>query len=147
MQGNHHAVHCAVYAILISDKKILLSLRKNTGWMDGCYGLPSGHVEESETLKSALVREVKEEIGLDIDETTLTFYHVMHRNKKAVGDRDHVDFYFKVEYWTGEPINTEPTKCDSIQWFDLDDLPDNIVPNVKVAMQYYRSKLIFSEFN
>ena len=114
--------------------------------MDGFYGLPSGHVEQNETIKQALVRELHEEVGLEIDESNLSFYHVMHRNKKAVGDRDHVDFYFKVEYWTGEPINNEPEKCEKIEWLDLDSLPDKIIPNVKVAIQYYRSKLIFSEF-
>lgn len=115
--------------------------------MDGQYGLPSGHLEQGETVKEALVREVKEEIGIELDETNLNFYHVMHRNKKGAEDRDYVDFFFKVEYWVGEPTNCEPDKCAHIKWFDLDELPHNIVPNVKAAIQYYRSKLIFSEFD
>lgn len=73
MQSGHHSVHCAAYGIFIQDHKILLSLRKNTGWMDGFYGLPSGHVEQNETIKGSLVRELQEEVGLDIDESNLSF--------------------------------------------------------------------------
>ena len=49
-------------------EEILLQKRKNTGYMDGYYDLgASGHVENKETMKMALIRETKEEIGINID--------------------------------------------------------------------------------
>lgn len=146
MGTDRHTLYCAVYAIFIKDHQVLLSLRKNTGWRDGSYGLPQGHLEKGETIKEAMQREIREEVGLTIDQTDLTFYHVMHRNEKGAGDREYLDFFFKIEYWQGEPVNAEPEKSEKIGWFDLDKLPANILPNVKSALNCYRSRIIFSEF-
>lgn len=143
----HNSVRVAAYAILIKEHKVLLLLRKNTGWMDGNYGLPAGHQEKNEMIKEALIREVKEEIGLDVEQTNLTFYHVMHRNEAGTNNFEYIDFFFKIEYWEGEPKNNEHEKHGGIKWFDLDSLPENIVPNVKGGIECYRSKIIFSEFS
>lgn len=147
MDTQHHTVRCATYAIIIKEHKILLLLRKGTGWMDGHYGLPAGHLKKDETIKNALIREVHEEIGLKINSTDLTLYHVMHRNEKTIGNFEYIDFFFKLEYWQGKPRNNEPEKAAHIKWFDLDSLPKNMVPNIKAGIEYYRSKLIFSEFS
>jgi len=147
MDTQHHTLRCAAYAFVIKEHKILLILRKNTGWMDGKYGLPAGHLEKDETIKDALIREVQEEIGLKIRSTDLTFYHVMHRHEKAIGNFEYIDFFFKLEYWQEEPINNEPEKAEHIKWFDLDSLPENIIPNVEAAIKNYRGKLVFSEFS
>lgn len=55
----------AVDAIVLVDNKIALIKRKNPPF-EGYYALPGGFVERGETVEQALVREVKEEIGLDI---------------------------------------------------------------------------------
>lgn len=139
-----HSVYVAVYAFIIKDDKILLNLRKKTGWMDGYYGLPSGHLEKEETLKAAIVREVQEEVGLTINETDLSLYHVMHR-KDPISKLQYIDFFFKIGYWQGEPKNNEPEKSDHIKWIYIDNLPDNVIPNVKAAIEFYKGKIGFSE--
>lgn len=147
MDKKRHTLRCAVYALIVKKHKILLSLRKNTGWMDGRYGLPAGHLEKDEELKEALVREVKEEVLLKIDPSNLTLCHVMHRNEKKTDNFEYVDFFFRLEYWEGEPKNGEPDKSENLEWFDLDSLPDNVVPNVKAGIDYYKNKIYFSEFS
>ena len=57
----------AVYIILIKNGKILLSLREGTGYMDGMYGLPSGHLEANESIADACIREIKEEININVE--------------------------------------------------------------------------------
>lgn len=138
---SRHTLRVAVYALLIKDNQILLSKRKNTGYMDGLYSLPAGHMEKGEKLVSALVREIQEEIGLLVQPTDLTLYHVMHRQEED--DVEYIDFYFKVSYWLGEPRNNEPEKCEHIKWFPIEVLPLKIVPSVKAAIDFYKGKLFF----
>ena len=52
---------------LINEKnEVLISLRKNRGDYNNCWEFPGGKVEEGETVDHALVREIKEELSIDI---------------------------------------------------------------------------------
>ena len=55
-----------VDAIILYNKKIVLIKRKNPPY-ENYYALPGGFVEKGETVEQALIREVKEETGLDVD--------------------------------------------------------------------------------
>jgi len=112
------------YIFLIRDSTILLVRRCNTGYEDGNYGVPSGHMEEHETLAEGMAREIREEIGLEIPTKYLEMVHVMHRQQQD----ERIDFFFTAKQWQGEPENKEPEKCDDLRWFPLDALPDNIIP-------------------
>lgn len=136
------------YLLLIRDGKILLSCRANTGFQDGNWGLPSGHFEGDESASAATAREVQEEVGLVIPEQDLQCVHVMHR-RGGPGQRkenERIDFFFTPEKWTGEPINAEPDKCSAIEWFPLDQLPENTIDYVRKAIGYYTSGVQFSEY-
>ncbi|HEX4921650.1 MAG TPA: NUDIX domain-containing protein, partial [Candidatus Bathyarchaeia archaeon] len=51
---------------LIVNKEGKILLAKSHKWFDK-YTLPGGHIEVGETMKEALKREVKEEVGLDVE--------------------------------------------------------------------------------
>ena len=74
-----HTLPISVQLLLEKDNKILLMKRKNTGYEDGKYCLPGGHVEAHEEIRKALIREAKEEIGIDINMQDIEFYKVMNR--------------------------------------------------------------------
>lgn len=131
----------AVYLLLIKDGRILLSRRHNTGWMDGMYSLVSGHLDGGEPLTSAMCREAEEEAGIVISPADLSFVHAMHR----ASDVEYMDFFFTASGWKGEPYNAEPEKCDDMQWFPLDALPDNILPYVRQVLEDHRNGIAFSE--
>ena len=136
--------YAAVLTFLVKDNSILLIRRFNTGWADGSYTVPSGHVDADESVTVAAAREAKEEIGVTILPKDLQFAHVMHR-KNSESNREYVDFFFSANTWLGEPVNNEPNKCDDLKWFLLGELPDNIVPFVRDAITAYRNKIHFSE--
>ena len=48
--------------------------------------------------------------------------------------------------WQGEPRNTEPDKCDELRWVNLNELPNNIIPYVRKAIQNHRDGIRFDEF-
>ncbi|MGL4539936.1 MAG: NUDIX domain-containing protein [Candidatus Rhabdochlamydia sp.] len=71
-----------VYLIVKKKNAILLSLRQNTGYYDGSYGLVSGHVEEEESAINALIREAKEEAGIQLFSSQIKPIHIMHRKNR-----------------------------------------------------------------
>ena len=140
-----HTARIAAFVILERDGKILLSRRFNTGYADGQYQMPSGHVEADEFPIVAAAREAKEEVGVDIDITDLEFVHASYRinHMDAVGD--YVDFFFKATKWAGEPFNAEPEKCDDVIWVPMTDLPANVVPVMKEVIAHIIKGSPFSQ--
>ena len=58
----HYRFYSAVFPILLREgangQEVLLHLRQNTGYMDGCWDFAgSGHVDENETARQAVARE------------------------------------------------------------------------------------------
>ena len=133
----------SAYLFLIKDNQILLQRRFQTGFEDGNYGVPAGHLDGGETARAGGAREIREEIGVEIKPEDMTVVHVMHR--KAVND-ERIDFFMTATEYTGEITNMEPNKCDDLQFFPLDNLPINIIDYVKVAIENYRKRIGYSEY-
>ena len=132
----------AVHVFLLRDDAVLLLRRANTGYEDGNYSVPAGHLDGGEEVKAAAIREASEEAGVRIDPADLTVVGVMHR--QAADER--VDFFLAARRWTGEIVNAEPHKCDDLAWFPLDRLPGNVVPYVRRALDNMRQGVWFDSF-
>ncbi|MBP2351323.1 ADP-ribose pyrophosphatase YjhB (NUDIX family) [Kribbella aluminosa] len=120
----------AAYVVVRRGDEVLLLLRANTGYMDGYWAVPAGHVEQGESAVAAAVRELKEEVGIEVDPAELVAVTAMHRtggNGDPIDER--VDFFFTTDTWTGEPTIMEPDKAAGLGWYSLDDLPDPLVPH------------------
>jgi len=131
-----------VHLFFLRGDEILIARRQNTGYRDGEYSVPAGHLDGGETVLSAGVREAKEEVGLQLNEADLDFLGVMHRIE---GD-ERVDFFLRVREWRGEPFNNEPHKCDDLRWVPLNSLPENLVPYVRRAINNHLRGVVFDEF-
>ncbi len=142
MPDNRFSLRAAVYLVLFKDGKTLLSRRYNTGWQDGNYSLVAGHVDGNEPATTALIREVKEEVGLDLSPENVRVAHTMHRKSLDV---EYVDIFFTAEKWGGEPTIREPEKCDDLQWFDVDNLPINTLPYIRDAIASVQKGMPYSE--
>ena len=122
----------SVFTAIIKDGHVLLIRRANTGWMDGYYDLPAGHLEDQEHLKEGAVRELKEETGLIARTANLKLIHV-HQNHHQP-EAPHYGYIFLASKWSGEPLLVEPEKSDDINFFPLDKLPAKITPYVRAAL-------------
>ncbi|MDB5170504.1 MAG: mismatch repair protein MutT [Candidatus Saccharibacteria bacterium] len=122
-----------VSVIIRKDNKVLLIHRSGTGYMDGYYCGPGGHVEDHESFAQAAQREVKEEIGISVTPEQLSFTCMLHENYIDADVR--VAAVFEITQWQGEPYNAEPEKHDDMGWFALDELPENLVPTYITALQ------------
>lgn len=145
MSGKRHTNIPASYLTLLKDNKILLLRRFNTGYKDGFYSMVAGHVELGETFTQCVIREAREEAGIIVKQENLKVIHVMHRSSDFTKNDERVDVFFVVDDWDGEIENMEPHKCDDLSWFDLDDLPENIIPYIKQAIGGIRNSLYYSE--
>jgi 8-oxo-dGTP diphosphatase len=133
----------SVYLLPERDGKTLLLRRFNTGYEDGKYSLAAGHAEEKETFREALRREIKEEIGIILDIEKVALVHTMHRN---CGDHERVDFFFTAKEWQGEIKNMEPSKCDDLSWFPMNQLPSNTIDYIRAAIECWQKGIPYSEF-
>lgn len=131
----------SVYLILVKSNRILLLKRQNTGYQDGKYGLPAGHLEDNETLTGGLYREISEEIGINLDKKSVKLVHVMHRREADI----RIDFFYTIGKYKGKPVNNEPEKCQEIKWFPISKLPKNIIPYIKQAIQNYQKNIFYYE--
>ncbi|MBD3190318.1 MAG: NUDIX domain-containing protein [Candidatus Heimdallarchaeota archaeon] len=130
------------HLILIQNNRILLQRRFNTGYEDGKYSVVAGHLEGTETFRQAMVREAKEEAGIDILPNDLEVVHVVHR----CTPNERIDLFLQAKKWTGEPKIMEHNRADDLNWFELDNLPVNIIPYVKKAINCILKREIYSEF-
>lgn len=134
-------VRVAVYLILERDGQILLLKRKNTGWADGLFSFISGHLDPNETLTTAMIREAKEEAGIDMQEKDLEMVHVIHLKT----NQQYIAFFFKAKQWAGEPTNIEAEKCEEMKWFPINNIPSNTVSFLKGVIEHYKAGTVFSE--
>lgn len=132
----------AVHLFLVRDESVLLLRRAHTGYEDGNYSVPAGHLEGGETARAACVREALEETGIHVAEGNLRFALVMHRRAET----ERIDFFFSATEWDGEPRNEEPEKCDELRWCPFAVLPGNTVPYVRHAFEAWRSGTRYVEF-
>ena len=59
----------------------------------------------------------------------------MHRTSAPHGPVDErVDFFFECRRWTGEPRTVEADKSVALRWFDLDALPEPVVPHERQVL-------------
>lgn len=131
-----------IHMFFFRGGEILLLRRFNTGYRDGEYSVPAGHLDGDETILQAAAREAREEIGVRLDADDIVFSSVMHRRE---GD-ERVDFFVHVRAWEGEPFNSEPDKCDELRWVRTNALPENTIPYVRRAIQNHLEAVRFDEF-
>lgn len=135
----------SAYIIFRKDDKVLFLLRSNTGYMDGCYGLPAGHVEDMESFLQAAAREAHEEVGVVVAPDQLKHIHTLHR-VATDGTHIRVDVFFEAESWDGEFQNAEPDKHSEIAWLDPSNLPKNTMDYQIHAFDQVAKGKTYSEF-
>jgi 8-oxo-dGTP diphosphatase len=100
--------------------KILL-IKRNTIPFKGYWALPGGRMDPGETIEQTIVREVKEETGLDVTIVRKVGEYV------EKGVKDEVDYEYYPTCFVVKPVGGEIKKQESeiqeIKRFDLNDLP------------------------
>jgi len=134
-------IKVGIGVMIIDDNKILLghrsATRKDTGGIfePDTWTLPGGKQEYEETVYETAIREVKEETNLKIKNPI-----VFSVSDDFQSDRHFVTIEMIAKEYSGKLKIMEPTKEDDWQWFDLNDLPDNIYSPSRVFIEKYKEK-------
>lgn len=127
-------------ALIINDKNETLLVKRagQTVNEDGYWSKPGGSVEFGEKITDAIKREIKEEIGVDIELTQFLGYndHIL-----KLENQHWVALHYLARIINGIPENLEPNKHSEIKWFPLDNLPENITSTTIEPIKTYLASL------
>ena len=108
-------------AIIPYPNNQILLIKRNTRPFVGYWALPGGRMDPGETIDQTVVREVKEETGLEAKIVQIVGEYV------EKGIKDDVDYEYYPTCFVVEPIGGELKKQDSeiqeMKLFNLDALP------------------------
>jgi ADP-ribose pyrophosphatase YjhB (NUDIX family) len=114
--------YLAVSAAIVRDGKVLVVRRARKPALN-LYTLPGGGVEIGETLSEAVMREVREETGLDVEPVALAGEReVIVRDAQGQVERHFVILCFAARWRAGEPELNE--ELDDARWLDPADLKE-----------------------
>lgn len=128
--------------ILRKENNILLIRRCNTGSADGLYTCAGGKVDGNEPITQAMIREAKEEIGINLKKEDLKIVHTIHIKYDGT---ELIGFFIEAAKWDGEPKNMEPEKHDDLGWFDINNLPENTIPYLNGVLKKLNQNIFYSE--
>ena len=123
-----------VLCLIQDGNRILLQNRVKDDWKG--YTLPGGHVEPGESFVDAVIREMKEETGLDIIDPELAGI----KQFPIKGGR-YIVVLFKVERFRGEVVSSDEGEMEWVEYDKLsevntvDDLEDSV--SVRFTLQLY----------
>ena len=139
----HASLPVAVVSVIIKDNKILLLKRQNTPWMNSYRWVPGWRLDAWESMTSWAIRELKEEIWIDLDEKNILFKSIVqHKDERW----ERIYFIVNFSEFAWSPVNNEPEKCAWIEWFSLDNLPENITPQVEICLDCVKNRIEYLEY-
>ncbi|MGD9508562.1 MAG: NUDIX domain-containing protein [Geminicoccaceae bacterium] len=118
-------------AAIVRNARILLVRRKRMPEA-GHWGLPGGKVDPFETVPAAVVREVREELGIEIELRSLLC--VVDQIDRTRMEHWIAPVYL-VEQFAGDPVIREPQALAGCAWFPFDSLPEMLTVATRQAME------------
>ena len=103
-------------ALIDADGRVLMAKRPEGKSLAGLWEFPGGKVEEGERLEDALIRELKEELGIDVEHSCLA--------PLSFASHTYEDFHllmplYVCRRWKGLP---QPLEGQELKWVRAADL-------------------------
>ena len=95
-------------AVLWREDRILIARRTRPEWLAGAWEFPGGKIEDGESPQDCLARELREELGLEVEVGAL-ICRTTHRYPQLL-----VELHAYIARWdSGEP---KPVEHDAVEW-------------------------------
>ena len=105
-------VELTVLCLIEDGDRILLQNRVKKDWQG--YTLPGGHVDPGESFVDAVIREMKEETGLTVENPQLAGV-----KQFPIENGRYVVLLFKATRWTGELVSSEEGEMEWVGYGEL----------------------------
>jgi 8-oxo-dGTP diphosphatase len=119
-----------VVAIALVDPagRVLIARRRADGPHGGLWEFPGGKIEPGERPEAALVREAREELGVEVAESEL---QPVGFASEPLGTRHLVLLLYCTDRWNGDPM---PHDADALDWAAVEDLAPLAMPPADRAL-------------
>jgi len=107
--------------IILDEKGRILLLHRNTAKRVQ-WEIPGGKIDEDEDTKTTAIRELKEELGVDVEIARLL------SEKEFTEDGFTLHYsWFLAKVKSGEPKNAEPEIFDDLRYFSLEEMEKEVL--------------------
>ena len=123
---NNRTPHVGVAVLIPRDGKILVGKRA-AGAGVGHWGTPGGHLDWGESFEECARRELKEEVGLSLDE--MRYIHATN-DPMPQFDEHGVTIWMLATRVSGELRNASPDENETWEWHPIAQLPEPVFPSL-----------------
>jgi 8-oxo-dGTP diphosphatase len=117
-------------AVFEGDKVLLLKRLETKRFLPGYYDVPGGKLEEGEDPNSAILRELKEETGME--GRVIRPYNVWHAITERDGNKEHmIEIDYLVEVKGPKKVSVSKDEHSEYIWVDRHNIPEKISPELK----------------
>ncbi|KLH99462.1 DNA mismatch repair protein MutT [Brevibacillus formosus] len=127
-----------VGAVILNDKNEILLVLRNRDPEKNMWSIPGGKVDPYEQLETSVIREIKEEVNLDVKVKALLCTAETIRPESA----EHwVSVIYEVTILSGEARNLEEGGAiGDMRWYSLDALPSNLACFAVPAIEHLQNR-------
>ena len=134
MEQDNKITKVGIGVMIFKDGQILIGKRQKSHGA-GEYAFPGGHLEYMEGFAECAEREVIEETKMKIK--NIRFECV--GNSVEFTPKHYVHLGLLADWESGEPVVSEPDKCDGWAWYDFDNLPSPLFSLCTMMIESYKS--------
>lgn len=109
-----------VNALIFNEKQQLLLGKRRNCFGEGKYGLIGGKLKKDENIEKCIIRELFEEIGIDVRVEDIEVINLSYTNVGV----PMIQIGVLIKKYYGVPYNKETEYCSEIGFFDLENLPE-----------------------
>lgn len=131
----------SVRCYLMKNNKVVVIKYNKGSKKEGCYDTPGGEIEEGEIPKQTVIREMKEETGINIRNPKYRGHMIIEYPNRIFD----YDIFIASEY-EGEPKNFSK---NTSEWIDINELlqKQKLLSNIMILDRYFIKGLIDDNYN